>query len=82
MLTQQVTSALEMYALGTISKEDLEYLLQRPFESLTKEELNFIGCTQKDYDAWLIQQQMYNEVSSTVDITMILHDITPKQINK
>lgn len=66
MLTQQVISALEMYALGTISKEDLEYLLQRPFESLTEEELAFIDSTEKEFDAWLEQQKMYDELISTI----------------
>ena len=66
MLTEQITSALEMYALGTISKEDLEYLLQRPFEALTEEELAFIDSTEKDFEAWLEQQKMYDELISTI----------------
>ena len=66
MLTEQITSALEMYALGTISKEDLEYLLQRPFEALTEEEHAFIDSTEKDFEAWLEQQKMYDELISTI----------------
>ena len=40
-------SYLEMYAIGCISKSDLEYILKRSFKSLTQEELDYINHIKK-----------------------------------
>jgi len=68
MLPEKTTQVLDMYALGAIGPEDVEYLLGRPVESLTEEELTYIGCLQKDYDAWLIEQQFLEEESINPEI--------------
>ena len=40
-------SYLEMYAIGCISRSDLEYILKRSFKSLTQEELDYINYIKK-----------------------------------
>ena len=68
MLQENITQVLDMYALGAIGPEDVEYLLGRSVETLTEEELTYIGCLQKDYDAWLIEQQLLEEESINPEI--------------
>ena len=44
--------ALEMYALGCIDKEDLEWILQKRFSELTAEELQYIRDVADDYERY------------------------------
>lgn len=66
MLSQQVEETMSLYAFGSISEEDVCYLLGREEFFLTEEESTYVKNLQRDYDAWLIEQQMrdYNAESN------------------
>lgn len=77
MLDERTKSALEMYALGAICEADVEYLLNKPFSTLSEEEKQYIEVTQKDYDEWLIEQQIKDYSIQIVNVC-----INPVIINK
>lgn len=68
MLDERTKSALEMYALGAISEEDVEYLLNKPFSTLSEEEKQHIEATQKDYEEWLVEQQIKDYSRQIVNV--------------
>jgi len=77
MLDERTKSALEMYALGAISEEDVEYLLNKSFSTLSEEENQYIEATQKDYEEWLVEQQIKDYSRQIVNVF-----INPVIINK
>ena len=77
MLDERTKSALEMYALGAISEEDVEYLLNKQFSTLSEEEKQHIEATQKDYEEWLVEQQIKDYSRQIVNVF-----INPVIINK
>lgn len=66
MLPENVTECLDMFALGAISQEDVCYLLGREEFFLTEEESTYVGCLQRDYDAWLVEQMMLDEERNNI----------------
>lgn len=77
MINKQTKEALDMFALGAISEEDVELVLDRSFSSLSREELDYIESVREDYENWLAEQRLKERWT----IQMSKQSINPLIIN-
>lgn len=57
-MTSQEKECAEMYALGCIGKEDVEYLLHCSFESLPDEWTKYADDYLQQYEHYILEQQV------------------------